>query len=449
MNTELQASIQDILFIIKRSDLEQRLEAEYYKPSISLIEKHIRAKSSKNLGDYIKSIASGSTPSVQEEQAFYAKKEHGIPFLRVQNLQTNGTLNLEEVKYINANTHNTLLKRSQVKENDLLVKITGVGRMAIASVAPQGFVGNTNQHMVVIKTKDKVTSEYLANFLNLDIIERLASRRSTGGTRPALDYSALKSIPIIEGINFQVLKDAEISKQQKESSARSLLAGIDDYLMQQLGITLPEKKNTIRERVFTIHLSTLTGNRYDPGFVFSRDIKIEGGFFVNKKLKSIAILKKGQSITSDSIQPGSFPVIAGGQSSPYSHAEYNQQGNCITISASGAYAGYVWYHNYPIFASDCTVITSKNESEITTIWLSEVLKLKQQEIYKLQQGAGQPHVYISDLGELNIPVPPLEKQSEIVTHINSVRLQARQLQSEAAAMLDKAKQEIEKMILGK
>ena len=57
--------------------------------------------------------------------------------------------------------------------------------------------------MVVIKTWSSELSEYLANYLNLDIIEKLATRRATGGTRPALDYKALKSIPIIENIDFQ------------------------------------------------------------------------------------------------------------------------------------------------------------------------------------------------------------------------------------------------------
>ena len=56
-----------------------------------------------------------------------------------------------------------LLQRSQVAEGDLLVKITGVGRMAVASVAPKDFIGNTNQHMVVIKTGDASISYYVCN----------------------------------------------------------------------------------------------------------------------------------------------------------------------------------------------------------------------------------------------------------------------------------------------
>ena len=192
------------VFIIHRSKVEGRLDAEYYKTDIRQLENEIRAKSKKKLSDYIVRISSGATPSVQEEEKFYSERENGIPFLRVQNLQTNGKISLEDVKYINKETHENYLKRSQVSEGDLLVKITGVGRMAIASVAPDNFEGNTNQHMVVIKTENKNINKYLANYLNLDIVEKLASRRATGATRPALDYSALKSIPIIEKMIIRI-----------------------------------------------------------------------------------------------------------------------------------------------------------------------------------------------------------------------------------------------------
>lgn len=88
--------------------------------------------------------------------------------------------------------------------------------MAIASVAPKNFVGNTNQHMVVVKTGNVAISKYLAHYLNLDIIEKIASRHSTGGTRPALDYPSLKNLPVIEGLDFSLIDDAIKAKKQKK-----------------------------------------------------------------------------------------------------------------------------------------------------------------------------------------------------------------------------------------
>ena len=178
------------------------------------------------------------------------------------------------------------------------------------------------------------------------------------------------------------------------------------------------------------------------------EINCEGGIYENKKLRELATVYKGQSITSSNVIEGEYPVIAGGKTSPYSHNVYNYDGKTITVSASGAYSGYVWYHNQPIFASDCAVIKSIDENVITMDYLSEILKLKQTEIYGLQQGAGQPHVYPSDLIKLNIPVPPIDIQERITTHIFELREKAKQLETEAKQVLENAKQEIEKMIIG-
>ena len=435
------------VFLVNHSELEGRLDIDCYRPEINKLEHKVRAKTTKKLSDFIIKMASGATPSVQEEVRFYGDIENGIPFLRVQNLNHNGELSLDEVKFINHETHNNYLKRSQVSEHDLLVKITGVGRMAIASVAPIGFVGNTNQHMVVIKTKSEEQSRYLANYLNLDIIEALASRRATGATRPALDYPALKSIPIIEHIDFSLLKQAEQQKQQKEQQAQALLDGIDGYLLNELGITFPQQDNRLEKRMFTVPFSELTGERFDPDIYFTKHFKIEGGKYENSPLSKLAHVNKGQSITSNDIMAGKYPVIAGGQSSPYSHNVANYLGNIITVSASGAYAGFVWYHDNPIFASDCLVIQSKNEKILNTLYLAELLKTKQKEIYNLQQGAGQPHVYSRDLILQNVPLPPIEKQNEIAAHISQIRAQAKQLQAAAAQVLATAKAEIERMIL--
>ena len=90
---------------------------------------------------------------------------------------------------------------------------------------------------------------------------------------------------------------------------------------------------------------------------------------------------------------GYIPVIAGGQEPAYFHNESNREGNVITISASGAYAGFVNYFENEIFASDCNTVISKDENQISTKLIFEFLKSIQKEIYGLQRGQAQPHVY--------------------------------------------------------
>src|SRR5690606_18110411 len=114
------------VFILQKSEMEKRFDPFFYVPDLVELEKKVLTKK----------------PKTTESEKYYAEKENGIPFLRVENLSPTGILEFDDCKYINEETHNGMLKRSQVSAGDLLVKITGVGRMAVASVAPEGFEGN-------------------------------------------------------------------------------------------------------------------------------------------------------------------------------------------------------------------------------------------------------------------------------------------------------------------
>jgi len=139
------------------------------------------------------------------------------------------------------------------------------------------------------------------------------------------------------------------------------------------------------------------------------------------KLGDVCDVKKGSAITKKDVTEGSIPVIAGGQQPAYYHNQANRFKKTITVSASGAYAGFINYFNYPIFASDCSTAQSKDESIVKTEFIFNILKGIQDEIYKLQTGGGQPHVYSKDLIKIKIPLPPLEIQEQIVAQIEVER----------------------------
>ena len=198
--------------------------------------------------------------------------------------------------------------------------------------------------------------------------------------------------------------------------------------------------------MFTRQLSEVSGGRFDP-FFSALNKQEKSGNYKFYRLKELAHIKKGRSITSDNVVDGQVPVIAGGQTSPYNHNVANSNGDVITVSASGAYSGYVWYHENSIFASDCTMISSKKPNKVINKYIFEYLKAEQKNIYDLQQGSGQPHVYPSDLEKIKIPVPPLEKQIEIANHIAEIRTRAKQLQQQAFEGLKQTKKEVEAIIL--
>lgn len=136
------------------------------------------------------------------------------------------------------------------------------------------------------------------------------------------------------------------------------------------------------------------------------------------KLEEIAEIIKGTSITKNNTIKGHIPVIAGGQEPAYYHNIANRKEDVITVSASGAYAGFVNYFDIPIFASDCSTIQSKDNKIVSTKYIFLILKSKQEDIYAFQRGGGQPHVYPKDLKTIKIPLPPLEIQGQIVAELN-------------------------------
>lgn len=475
-------------FIVNRSDLEGRFEPEYYRPSIRAIEDRIRSKSTKKLRDFVKKMSSGATPSVQDEERYYSNKENGIPFIRVQNLQTNSQLNLDEVRYINKETHKGYLKRSQVKGGDLLVKITGVGRMAIASVAPGGFEGNTNQHMVVIKTEDRAVSEYLAFYLNLDIVEKIASRRSTGGTRPALDYPALKSIPIIENIDFSSIKAAEVIKTDKLKQAALLSISIDAYIIETLNILVPKTNKSNVNKFFTASFSDVTGSRFDPKLYeqSTRDLKaaIKASNFTKVPLKSLIT----HSVAGDWGLEDTEDVIEGYQRCLVVRAtEFDNEGNLdlnnsrvkhrliskyklkridikandLLIEKSGGSPDQpvgrialiteemLTQHNlcYSNFIHKIRVDESQVLPEYLFYFLKAMHNIKLTDVMQSQTN-GIRNLIMSNYFNQDIVLPDPSVQGEIVTKIRSIRTEIDKLNGEAEEVLSNAKRTVEQLILG-
>ncbi len=141
----------------------------------------------------------------------------------------------------------------------------------------------------------------------------------------------------------------------------------------------------------------------------------------------VADIKKGTSTTKQKILDGDIPVIAGGQEPAYYCNKANRDGNIITISASGAYSGFVNYFSNPIFASDCNTIKAHDEDKISTKLIYLFLKSIQKEIYELQRGQAQPHVYAEDLSKIKIPLPPTEIQEKIVNEISALEKKAQKI----------------------
>jgi type I restriction enzyme, S subunit len=158
-------------------------------------------------------------------------------------------------------------------------------------------------------------------------------------------------------------------------------------------------------------------------------------------LGNVCSVRRGTTITQNQAKPGAIPVVPGGLAATYFHDIPNREGNVITVSASGASAGFVNYWVTPIFASYCSTIESESP-DVSIKYIFHFLRGKQEYIYsKLRSGAAQPHVYAKDIAALEVLLPPLPEQRRIAAILDSadaIRVKRR----EALAQLDSLTQSI-------
>lgn len=137
-----------------------------------------------------------------------------------------------------------------------------------------------------------------------------------------------------------------------------------------------------------------------------------------EELGKHANIKRGSTITKKQVVHGDYPVVAGGKEAAYYHNEYNRQPPVITVSGSGASAGYVNYWEVPIFASDCCTI---EEKDLNIKYIYYFLKSRQQELLDKQVGVAIPHVSPKDVSPLLIPYPTDKgEQKYIVDTLDAV-----------------------------
>ena len=141
-----------------------------------------------------------------------------------------------------------------------------------------------------------------------------------------------------------------------------------------------------------------------------------------KRLSEVCEFNRGTSITSKDAQVGNIPVISGGQKPAFYHNVSNRPANTITVAGSGAYAGYVAIWDKPIFCADSFSVDIIDENRLNKRYLYHYLLSKQTQIYAKKQGAGIPHVHGKNIANLQIPLPALPIQREIVRILDGLTL---------------------------
>lgn len=121
------------------------------------------------------------------------------------------------------------------------------------------------------------------------------------------------------------------------------------------------------------------------------------------RLDELGEFKRGKTITKESVLEGDVPVVAGGLKPAYYHNIANATAPVITVSGSGANAGFTRMYHIDVWASDCSFVDINSTNHIYQIYC--YLKANKADLKRLQKGSAQPHVYAKDINAMQCLIP--------------------------------------------
>lgn len=463
----------DNLFLIGLSEIEQRLDAEFYLEDFDFT-------------DFIKlrNIAKVKGGKRLPKGFYYSENETDYLYLQVSNLNSDNEINWQTAKYISEEVFE-ILERYETVESDLVFSIAGsIGKINVVKNIPEGkkVILTENASKIHFKKDVQVIPEFIELVLKTPILQKQIKLNYIQTTIPKIGLDRIENlfIPELPSIEKQrecleYFESAFESKQQKNKEAKELLSSIDNYLLGELGIVLPEKDNSLQNRIFNSLLSDVSSNRFDCDYYktyYQKLIEsIEKSSFNTKSLDKVCYLVsngKTPAKSDYSEEPTDYPIIKVGSYTndhidlkkvDYSHSSNSitaEKGDIFILSAAhqAEYVGrHIKYLNVepklPTSFVGELICVRANESKCNSMFLFSLLNT---ELYKSllnREKTGQTsHIYGKDIKKIKIPIPSPENQLEIANHISEIHIKSKTLLEEASLLIKEAKSEVEKIILG-
>ena len=290
--------------------------------------------------------------------------EQGIPFIMVSDI-SNGRINYNTCKFISKKQRDTLDKGFS-KEGDVLLSHK-------ATIGITCIVDNEYPEIVItpqltyFRVKKDINNYYLKYYFDSPYFQHILKNWATSGsTRAYLGITAQLKLPIL--LPDIIIQNKIATMLQTIDRKIELNNQINDNLYNQAVAIYNESFKEINQREYSI-----------------------GDYIVPKRGKNL--------LSRDAIL-GDVPVVAGGIEPATYHNMSNTKAPVITISASGANAGYINLWNIPVWSSDSSYIDNTITNSIYFWYLT--LKNRQKEIFDTQTGSAQPHIYPKHIAELSI-----------------------------------------------
>jgi type I restriction enzyme S subunit len=306
-------------------------------------------------------------------------------FLSTKNVRLTG-FDFTDCQFI-TKEKDELLRKGKLIRNDLVLTTRGtVGNIGFYSDEVNYDNIRINSGMVIIRPHldqlDPKFNFYVFRFLQKDFLTF-----TTGSAQPQLPIRDLKEIEI------------KLPSLPEQQAIAEVLSSLDDK------IDLLHRQNKT--------LEALAETLFRQWFIEEADERWEVG-----KLGNLIVPKKGKNLTKSEAIAGNYPVVAGGLEPSCYHNQANTKAPVVTISASGANAGFVRIYYTPVWSSDSSYI---DETITPFVYFSYIfLKVNQKQLIDKQEGSAQPHIYPSHIMELEMVKYPkilIEKFEKEVSDI--------------------------------
>lgn len=281
------------IFVVNKSVISNRLDVQYYRANL-------------DLSGFVKLSSVATVKGGKRIPKGYGYSDDATPYhyLRVADMDSDSQIDVNKLVNISQEVFD-ILERYEIKAGELAISIAGtIGKTTILKVIPDGkrVILTENSAKILIKPEVQLLSEYLKICLELPVVKKQLGLNYIQTTIPKLGLDKIMGIriPAIPDVQRQkeiiaYVNKAYAQKQAKEAEAQQLLDGISEYLIYELGITVPGVDMTLKNRMFFSCFRNIEGARIDPMFSIYFGHDAVSTKYENKSLHSIAHIVKGDA----------------------------------------------------------------------------------------------------------------------------------------------------------
>ena len=312
-------------------------------------------------------------------------------------------------RFIDEHLYNNFIRRKN-KKDDLLVTLVGNG-YGNSCLCNDGQV--IIQNAVGLRFRKDISQLYVYYYFKQNEVRRWIQNLDRGSAQPNVKVSDLKRMKInLPNCSVQAKIAAVLNNYDQLIENNNQRIKLLESMAEEL-----YKEWFVRFR-FSGYRSVDIKRQSAKGWCFGdredgKFIPVDWNF---SELIETAEFKRGKNITSSEMVDGEIPVIAAGLEPSGFHNQSNVKGYNLTVSASGANAGYLAYHLEDIWAADCSYY--QNDDNVWFVY--NALKFLQPVISNMQVGSAQPHVYAKNINRISTIKPSndwIQKYEEKVNPI--------------------------------